>query len=100
MAEPVPSLVFESAIVGLAVRLQQTPFAVMATPPSERTVPPLVAVVNEIAEITFVDTDGTPVGTVNVVKEISAPYPVPFELVAYALRWYTVFWLSPVILLE
>ena len=42
---PVPSIVLLSAVVGLAVVLQQTPRAVTEAPPSAPTVPPLVAVV-------------------------------------------------------
>jgi len=41
--DPVPSLVWLSAVVGLIAVLQQTPRAVTATPPSEVTFPPDVA---------------------------------------------------------
>ena len=47
---PVPSVVLESAVVGLVVELQHTPRAVTVDPPSAITVPPAVAVVDEILE--------------------------------------------------
>jgi hypothetical protein len=55
---PVPSEVLESAIVGLAVVLQQTPLAVTMADPSKVTLPPLVAVVDETVETSVVDTVG------------------------------------------
>ena len=42
---PLPSVVWLSAVVGLELKLQQTPLAVTDAPPSEVTFPPLVAVV-------------------------------------------------------
>ena len=85
LAEPAPSLVFESAMVGFAVALQHTPLADIATPPSERTTPPHAAEIIVIEEMAVVVKVGAPVGTVNVVNGISSPYAVPLELVAYAL---------------
>ncbi len=46
LPDPVPSVVFDPAIVGVCVVAQQTPRTVMAAPPSELIVPPLVAVVD------------------------------------------------------
>jgi hypothetical protein len=40
---PVPALVFELAVVGLAVIAQHTPRAVIDAPPSELILPPLSA---------------------------------------------------------
>ena len=42
-ATPVPSLVLEFAVVGLAVQCHTTPFAVIGQPPSSAIVPPEVA---------------------------------------------------------
>ena len=57
--EPVPSVVFvESAIVGVVEVLQQTPRAVTADPPISVTLPPPVAVVPALAEISAVLTVG------------------------------------------
>ena len=55
---PVPSEVFESAVVGLAEILQHTPLAVMAELPSELTSPPLVALVRVILVTAAVDNVG------------------------------------------
>ena len=55
---PVPSVVFESEMVGLAVVLQQTPRAIMDAPPSEVIFPPLVAVVVEMELNAVVVTKG------------------------------------------
>ena len=53
---PVPSLVLVlSAIVGFWLVLQTTPRAVMLPPPSELMVPPLLAVVDVIADAAVVD---------------------------------------------
>ena len=46
---PVPSDVFESAIVGLAILLQQVPLAITGVVPSVITVPPADAVVADVA---------------------------------------------------
>ena len=47
---PVPSVVFELVVVGFCVVAQHTPRAVTAEPPSDVIFPPLVAVVEVIAE--------------------------------------------------
>ena len=47
---PVPSVVLLSAVVGLALVLQQTPLAETAAPPSLVIFPPLVAVVVAISD--------------------------------------------------
>ena len=74
------SVVLESAIVGFAVVLQQTPLAVMVLPPSLLTVPPLVAVVAVMLVAAVV---ALRVGiTALVVKLMAVPYPVPILLVA------------------
>ena len=49
------------ATVGLAVVLQHTPRAVTDSPPSDVIVPPLVAVVDEMAVVALVVRVGTPV---------------------------------------
>ena len=69
-------------IVGLDDVLQHTPLAVTVAPPSEVTVPPLVAVVWVIEEMAVVVTVGT---AGEVVKLSWLPYAVPALLVAYAL---------------
>ena len=51
---PVPSEVWESAVVGVWLVLQQTPRAVTVAPPSEVMFPPLVAVVAAILEAAVV----------------------------------------------
>ena len=48
---PEPSVVFEFAVVGLAVVLQHTPLAVTADPPSDVMLPPLLAAV-EVTDVT------------------------------------------------
>ena len=58
-AEPVPSLVLESAIVGFAEVLQQTPFSVMSPPPSEVIVPPDTAELRVMPVIATVVSSGT-----------------------------------------
>ena len=74
------SVVLESAIVGFATVLQQTPLVVMALPPSLLTEPPLVAVVAVMLVAAVV---ALRVGiTALVVKLIAVPYPVPILLVA------------------
>ena len=75
---PVSSLVLGSAVVGFAANDPQTPRSVTGEPPSEVTVPPLVAVVAVRLLITVVVT----VGAVGVVKTTSSPYDVPTLLVA------------------
>ena len=66
---PAPSDVLLSVIVGFADVLQQTPRLVTAVPPSLVTLPPLVAVVVRMEEITVVFNPGTFV----VMKLISLP---------------------------
>ena len=63
---PVPSKVFELAVVGVWVVAQQTPRAVMAAPPSDEIVPPLVAVMEVIADAAIVEIVGTDFMVVNV----------------------------------
>jgi hypothetical protein len=55
---PVPSVVFESVIVGFAAVPQQTPRAVTADVPSEVTFPPEVAEETDSDEIAVVVTAG------------------------------------------
>jgi hypothetical protein len=82
LAAPVPSTVFALAVVGLALRLQQTPFAVMADPPSFATTPPEPARFAETPVTAFVAMEGaTAAGVANVA---SAPYDVPPEFTAKA----------------
>ena len=52
---PVPSVVFEFAMVGLGLVLQQTPLAIMGVPPSEPISPPDVAVVKNTFETAVVE---------------------------------------------
>ena len=80
MPEPVPSGVLESVIEGFRERLQQTPRTVIAPPPSEVILPPLVAVVpafKVMAVVVIVARTGA-----LVVNEISDPYAVPEVFVA------------------
>jgi hypothetical protein len=67
---PVPSVVLLFAIVGPAVVLQQTPFAVIAPPPSVAIVPPEVA---ETAVIALIFAVVIVESTASVVNEISLP---------------------------
>jgi len=60
---PVPSVVFESEIVGLAVVLQQTPLTVTDAPPSEVIFPPEKALVCVISLIDVVVTVENPLAT-------------------------------------
>jgi len=55
---PVPSEVFESVTAGFWVKLQQTPLAVTADPPSVVIAPPLTAEVARTAEIVEVVSTG------------------------------------------
>lgn len=55
---PVPSSVFEFAVVGFVVVLQHTPLAVIDPPAASRLLPPDVAVVEPIAVIAMVVTIG------------------------------------------
>ena len=48
--EPEPSVVLEPAVVGFCVVAQHTPRAVTEEPPSDVILPPLVAVVEVIAD--------------------------------------------------
>ena len=77
---PEPSEVLLLAVVGPVVVLQHTPCALTVAPPSLVTLPPLVAVVDVIADSALV----VIAGIVRVVKLISFPYAVPMLLVAYA----------------
>jgi hypothetical protein len=77
---PVPSdVLVDRAIVGPVEVFQTTPRADTASPPSADTVPPLLAVVEVIAEIAVV---ALTVGITSVVKVSSEPYEVPTALVA------------------
>ena len=81
---PVPSLVWLPVITGEVAMLQQTPLAVTVAPPSDVTLPPLVAAV----EVIFVTAAVVTVGGFpadGVVKDNSFPYEVPSQLVAKAL---------------
>ena len=70
---PVPFTVLVLRLaVGLGEVLQHTPLAVIVAPPSELTVPPLMAVVRVIPETAVVLTLGTTKGEV-VVNRISLP---------------------------
>jgi hypothetical protein len=64
-----PSLVFESAIVGPVAVLQQTPFSVISSPPSDLIVPP------ETAEfrVTWVTSTVVNSGTVAFLHPWNAP---------------------------
>ena len=79
---PVPSDVLLLLIVGLADVDQQTPLAVIETPPSDVIFPPETAVVDVREVIAVVDKAGTAKGFV--LKEISFPYAVPAVFVEYA----------------
>jgi hypothetical protein len=94
--EPVPEplCVHESAVLGLAVVLKQTPLSVTVAPPSDVTLPPPAAVVIVIPVIAAVVTVGT-IGAAMVANKTSLPYPVPAELMAYALTWYVVRGVKP-----
>ena len=81
---PEPLLVLLLAIVGPLLVLQHTPFAVIVTPPAFVIVPPLTAEADVMLEIAVVTNEGT-VASGRVENEISLPYAVPAELVAYAL---------------
>jgi hypothetical protein len=61
---PVPSVVIESAIVGFAEVLQQTPLAVIAAKPSFVIFPPLVAVVVVMEDVTVVVRVGSRIGII------------------------------------
>lgn len=71
-----------SATVGFADVLQHTPRAVTPVRQLPETFPPDDAVEDVIEEIAVVVTVGRAVAAVN---EISFPYTVPAEFVAYAL---------------
>jgi hypothetical protein len=83
---PVPSLVCGFAVVGFDAVDQHTPRAVTDAPPSEETLPPLVAAVVVIPVAAVVVTAGN-VTEFAVVKVRSEPYAVPCEFVAYARMW-------------
>ena len=53
---PVPSVVLESEIVGLALVPQHNPFAVTVAPPSKDTFPPPLTTVGETVETAAVET--------------------------------------------
>jgi hypothetical protein len=82
---PVPSVVFEFDIVGVAVVAQQTPLAVTAPPPSAVIFPPETAVVKVMEVTAVVVRVETAIGLV--VNMSSFPYAVPAPLVAYARTW-------------
>ena len=65
---PVPSVVLESEVVGLAEVLQQTPLAVTAAPPSEPIFPPDEAEVDVTEPGAVVVIDGR-ASVVNVISE-------------------------------
>jgi hypothetical protein len=92
---PVPLLVQVPPTTGLIDIPQQTPLTVTDIPPSEVTLPPPAAAVMVIPVIAVVVTVGT-TGAGMVVNDASPPYPVPAELVAYALTWYVVTGVRPV----
>jgi hypothetical protein len=81
---PVPSTVLEPVIIGLAVKAQQTPLAVMFEPPSAVIFPPEEAVetVTEVAVVVVRVASAIWV----VVNDTSFPYAVPALLVAYARK--------------
>ena len=71
---PVPSVVLvDKAIVGFAVKLQQTPRAVTGAPPSVVMLPPLVAVVMVMADVDAVVIVAGAVDVLVLVKVISLP---------------------------
>ncbi len=77
----VPSLVLLSDIVGLANKLQQTPAAVIAAPPSDGMLPPLVAE-EEVMEVTAEVADKA--GMLKIIFPflvMPAPPTLPFELI-------------------
>jgi len=76
---PVPSVVCEPEITGLAAVDQQIPRAVTAASPPAVTLPPEEAVVVVMDEAAVVVTVG---GLTSVVNCRSVPYEVPFVLVA------------------
>ena len=79
---PVPLLVFVvKDMLGLALVDHTTPLEVTAAPPSELTFPPVIAVVEVIAEIEDVVNVGETVVEF-VIKITSFPYPVPALFVA------------------
>ena len=83
MNEPIPvplTVLVDNETVGDVVVDQTTPLAVTVEPPSDVTVPPEVAVVDDIPEIVVVTTVGTEVD-VSVLKLTSFPYVVPCEVV-------------------
>jgi hypothetical protein len=69
---PVPSVVFESEIVGLVVVAQTTPLAVMELPPSAVMFPPLVAV-EGVIDVADTVADMVAKDPADVVKLISVP---------------------------
>lgn len=79
---PVPFVVFELAVVGFVLVLQQIPRTVTPELQSPVIFPPEDAVVEVIELMAVVVADGS---ILPVVKGISAPYEVPVALVAYAL---------------
>jgi hypothetical protein len=88
LPDPVPSVVFVvNEIVGFGNVLQHTPRAVTADPPSEEIFPPLLAVVEVIDVIPFVDRVGT-TGVAEGVTEFEAALagPVPMAFVAVTVN--------------
>src|SRR5450759_2538013 len=78
----VPLVVFESAVVGFAIKLQQIPLTVITAPPLEAILPPETAVVKVIEVAAVVVRVATAIELV--VNESSSPYAVPVVFVAYA----------------
>jgi hypothetical protein len=78
---PLPSVVWFPEVVGPDDVLQHTPLAVTVAPPSEVTIPPLVAVFWAISVTGDVVTTGK-VALGKVENCNSLPYPVPTLFVA------------------
>ena len=94
VAAPAPSMVFEFAMVGFWVVAQHTPFAVIKASPSALILPPLVAVVEEMAEATVVERIG--IEQVNVVPVRINGNEFPHVLNAQTYRLYSVLQVNPV----
>ena len=75
---PVPSADFGSDIVGFSDLLQHTPLEVTVAPPSAETLPPLIAEVEAIVFMAYVDTMARDC----VINNTSSPYDVPRAFVA------------------
>ena len=81
----VPSVVLKLLTVGPVVVAQQIPLTVTAPPPLLVIFPPEMADVIVIPVIAVVVRVGTAIAPVK--NEISFPYAVPAEFVAYARIW-------------